>query len=327
MRASLSDRILLGLVGLVGRLLSLLNRGLLVALTRLAAWLVYGLGGKRRRVAHENLQLAFGDQYSHAQRRRLAIDSYQSFLMVIADTACSHSHSSEWLRRVVSVGSEGEELLWRLHSQGRGVIAVLSHHGNWEVMGEFGSAISRLPLAVLANHLDNDAMDGFIERMRTRHGTRVIYKENAARGILSALRRGEIVCLLLDQNTRPDRGGIYVPFFGLDVSVSRAVSTFALRGRVPVIMASGLPERGGRRYRITFGPEVPLPDLDGCEDPEREMTARCLAAIEKQVRDRPDCWQWSYKRWRFRPQQELGRYPSYSKPLPASADGLRSESV
>ena len=133
-----------------------------------------------------------------------------------------------------------------------------------------------------------------------------------------AMRERRFVGIPLDQNTRPDRGGIYVPFFGLDVSVSRSIAMFALKTGAPIFIATCRRLRGGR-YRAVWGDEIPAPETGTRAERERELTRRCVAAIEKEIRLDPGSWLWPYRRFKYRPTQDRGGYPSYSKFMPESA--------
>lgn len=196
-------------------------------------------------------------------------------------------------------------------ANGKGAIILASHAGNWEILNIHGGYMG-IPVTTLARRLRNEPLNAIVNADRKRSGSEVLYHDEAARGILRALKAGRSVAIALDQNTRPDRGGIYVPFFGLDVAASRAVAMFALKTGAPIIPATCRRLRGGRYLAVWNGP-IPLPEEGDRAARERELTRRCVAAIESAIRADPGGWLWQYRRFKYRPTPEQGRYPFYSK--------------
>lgn len=300
-------------VWLLYRFVPLLPRESLVAIGRGLGRLGFVFLRHDRRVALANLDLAFGDSLAPREKRRIARKSFESFGQVALEIFWAKRLDQKMLDRIVEMSPEDIARTRALHARGNGVIALASHIGSWEIMNLDATARG-YPLATLTRKLRNEPLNDLVNANRKHHGGDVILHDDAARGILRALRRKMYVAIPLDQNTRPDRGGCYVDFFGKPVAASRSVALFALRTGAPIIPATCFPLRGGR-YRIEWAPPIEVPP-EGTPDRERALTQACLAFIEKKVRERPDAWLWMYRRWKYRPTTDATGFPYYSKHVP-----------
>src|SRR5207302_2606057 len=131
----------------------------------------------------------------------------------------------------------------------------------------------------------NEPLNDLVNANRKRLGSDIVLHDDAARGILRALKRNRFIAIPLDQNTRPDRGGVYVRFFGKPVAASRAIALFALRTGAPIVPTACFPLRGGR-YRLYWGDPIEVPEGRNDDERERALTQACVSYIEKCVRER-----------------------------------------
>ena len=148
----------------------------------------------------------------------------------------------------------------------------------------------------MARPLDNPRLDEFFTRLRQRGGNRVIRKRDAVQAILQALRRGEMVGILIDQHIS-EREGVVVPFFGQPASTASAPALIAMRSGAAVFPAGTLREGRGR-YRVRVGEEIYVRRSGDFKADLVENTARFTAAIEALIRERPDHWFWVHRRWK-----------------------------
>ena len=194
----------------------------------------------------------------------------------------------------------------------RKAVMVTPHLGNWELLGQVAAA-NGLRLAAVAHRIRNQWIERPIDRARRFHGMEVIPADGAARGMLKTLRSGGSVGVLMDQNTRPRSGGIFVDFFGLPVTVSRGPATLARRCGVEIIVGACVRDRA----RLTVA-TAPLPRPVSAYASDAELTQDIIAANEQLIRRWPEQYAWLYKRWRYIPEdaseQMRNRYPFYAKP-------------
>jgi KDO2-lipid IV(A) lauroyltransferase len=135
-----------------------------------------------------------------------------------------------------------------------------------------------------------------LERIRTRTGNTVIYRQGAIRKVMRELSANRSVALLIDQHLHAD--AVYVDFFNRPAATTSALAALALRTGAPVIPVFALPLPGGR-YRFIYERPVP-PPREESPDAVREFTQRCTDVLEMYVRRDPSLWLWMHRRWRDR---------------------------
>lgn len=173
-------------------------------------------------------------------------------------------------------------------SEGRGVIFVLMHFGNWD-MGGPALAERGYKVNVIAQTFEHDRLNEAVVAARQVRGMNVIPAEHAAMGIVRALRRNEILGILID---RPmEEGGVEVNFFGRQTTVPAGPAWIALRTGARVLPAALV------RARDTEDVTLALVDLDvtisrtgDMEADVRQLTRRFLESHERFIRAHPDQW-------------------------------------
>lgn len=253
--------------------------------------LAYLIDGRHRRVALNNVAMAFPTQ-SLAERRVLVRRAFGHFgRLLFAVMKFSALTPEAMLRRVEF---EGEDRVRLAHAQGKGVLFVTGHFGFWEVHA-LVHALRLPPMAVLARTLDNLALNDMLERIRTRTGNSVIYRQGTMRRVMRALHANQGVGVLIDQYTL-SRDAVSVNFFGRPTATTPVVAALAHRTGAPVIPLFALP-LGRGRYRMVYEPPVAPPVSDDVEG-LTAFTQRCTDVLEQYVRSHPELWLWMHRRWR-----------------------------
>jgi Kdo2-lipid IVA lauroyltransferase/acyltransferase len=192
------------------------------------------------------------------------------------------------------VDFEGEERVRSAYAQGKGVLFVTGHFGYWELQA-LAHGLKLQPMAVMARALDNPNLHRLLERMRTRYGNSVIYRQGTLRRAMRVLQDGEGVGILIDQHIQ-SRDAIHVDFFNRPAATTPIVAALALRTGARIVPLFALPTGGGR-YRMIYEHAIE-PPAAGTEDPIHELTQRCTDVLEMYVRRHPDLWLWMHRRWR-----------------------------
>lgn len=206
-------------------------------------------------------------------------------------------------QRVVYVGFENYA---RAAAQGRGVLLLTGHIGAWELCA-FAQGIYGQPLSFLVRPLDNPLLDRLINRYRARSGNRMIDKNHSVKSVLTTLKRGEDVGLLIDVNTLADEG-VFCDFFGVPACSTTGLAIFALRSNAPVVPGFLIWDESLQKHRLCFEPEVPLIRTGDFKEEVRLNTAQYTKVIEDYARRYPEHWLWIHKRWKTRPQGEPDLY-------------------
>jgi len=247
--------------------------------------------GLRRRVAQENLALAF-PQWSAAERERVLREHYRELGRVAAEYAHLDRLGRAPLGEVF-VETDGIGVLEAL--RGRGAILLSGHYSNFELMG---AMLARLnPVDFLVKPLSNAGVERFIAARRAAAGVGCISTSEGTRGVYQALAAGRWVAILADQDA--GRRGLFVPFFGSLASTAAGPARLALKTGAPIVMGFSVRRPDGR---FDLQIEAPL-ELADPEAPEAvpRLTAHHVAVLETQVRARPELWFWLHRRWKTRP--------------------------
>jgi len=290
-------------VWLVLRVLGLLPRRLARAAGVGIGYLFYALHGRLRRVGHRNLELAFPEK-TVAERRRILRGVYRSLGRLLAEFTKFPSYTRENVARVAVY--DGFENYEAARDRGKGVIFMTAHLGGWEI-GSFAHSLYGHPLNVVGRKLDNPYLDRLVNDYRTMHGNRAFDKDEFARGLLAAMRKGETVGILMDTNMTPPQG-VFVEFFGKLACTASGVARVASHTGAAVVPAFTIWDEELGKYRIHFEPAIPLVRTGNAEADAVTNTQAFTKAIEDMVRKHPEQWLWVHRRWKTRPVGEKGIY-------------------
>jgi KDO2-lipid IV(A) lauroyltransferase len=248
-----------------------------------------------RRTALRNLELT---GFPAPQHKPIVDGVFSSIGRLLALFArfpdLNRQNISDWIRY------EGFEHFERARARGKGVLFATAHLGNWE-LSAFAHALLAEPLNIVVRPLDNPFIDSLVERRRTCSGNRLIDKTDAARSILRALRNGEAVGVLIDQNSAASEG-VFVDFFGVKACANLAFARIAAHSGAAVVPGFALWDAHLGRYTLRFLPEVEISG-DSSSDTQRLQTI-----LENVIRQCPDQWLWIHRRWKTRPSGEAPLY-------------------
>jgi len=194
---------------------------------------------------------------------------------------------------------DGAELLEEGRRAGRGVLVLVPHFGNWEVLALY---LGRYGYTCLYDPPRLQALEEPIVRSRSRTGGRLLPIGVAGiKAVLKALRAGELVALLPDQV--PDRfSGVYAPFFGKPALTMTLVQRLMRQTGASAVLGSATRADGG--FVLCFKPAEPGIDA---EDPVAAATA-LNRMTEQLVHTAPEQYQWEYKRFKRQPSEADGLY-------------------
>ena len=289
-----------GLLRILAALSSLLPARVVVFCGHCLGLMVWALDARHRRIASENLHRAFDNKLDDRERRRMVRHTFARFGEVLFELALFPRVARAKPERWVEV--HGLHWLQEALGRGRGALVTSGHFGNWE-MAALTQARLGHPMGMVTRPLDNPLLESWMARLRGLTGNFVIHKHQALRQILPALRHGQPVALMIDQNARGERG-IFVDFFGSPASTSAALGLIACKRRCPIVPVFSVP-LGGGRYRIEYEkPLEPRPDAPDLEAEVKRLTQEATSRLEAWIHRHPSIWLWLHQRWRTRPLAE-----------------------
>ena len=258
----------------------------------------------RRGVVLGNLRRVFGDALDERGIRRLAQAYGAHFVRFLVEFVrlplMSPTRRKAWVR------VENVEAPIRAHGQGKGLLLLTGHFGNWEVatvagMGQFPQYrrlfhFVRRPLKPLW-------LNDFITRRFQRSGFGTLAKRGSLDAILELLAGGAILVYVLDQHAS-GREGIVVDFLGHPASTFKSLAVLALNTGAPVIPACCWREPDGTHV-LRFEDPLPLIECDDISEAIRLNTRSYNAALERMLLRHPEQWIWMHRRWKIVGPQQL----------------------
>ena len=276
--------------------------GGLPPLARALGRVVAAVDVPHRRIVQRNLRFAYPG-WSERRVRETTRRVFQHAAATVAEILQMTRLDREAILRGARVS--GEEFLGRALHERRGLITMSAHLGNWEMALQYASCFLDVPVTGVAKKLRLAPLQGWVHRFRTRFGARIAYKEGSLGDMSQALRRREVVSILVDQSRRSE--GLEVRYFGRRVTTTPAVAMLALRCRSPVMPVFCVREPcGGLHIRVE--PALEIQRTGRLRDDLRVNTQRVTDAVERMVRRYPEQWLWMHKRFKkFYPDL----YPEY----------------
>ena len=250
------------------------------------AWL---LSGKYRRLAERNVAIAFSNEKSPRELRRLV---RRHFRRLGANLLCSARFAAmppEEILQYVEV--ENIEAMAREFRAGVPVVLVLSHLGTWELFAQLmPKFVGFVRNASVYQKLGNRLIDAHVRRTRSQTGLELFGRQDGFEPVIQLLRSGGGVGVLSDQHAGDH--GLWTPFFGRLASTSPLPCLLAKRTRAALI-AAGVYTTGPARWRIVFTKRFDQPEASVAT-----LTSRINEIIEQQIRVAPEDWFWVHNRWK-----------------------------
>ncbi|MEW5802157.1 MAG: lysophospholipid acyltransferase family protein [bacterium] len=264
------------------------------------------LDRRHRAITLDNLKRAFGRELSEAQQVDLARKTYRTLGRVLMECISLPSLTAEALRDYVSIS--GLRHLREAQKQGKGILILTAHFGNWELLA-LAFNLYGFRSSAVARPLDNPYLDRLVKSIRSKYGNQLISKKGAVKEIIRCLAQKGMVGVLIDQNVS-SREGVFVDFFGTPASTTPVLAALSQKTGAPVLPIFMVPRKrdngmGENGYVIKIGKPVTLINTG---EKERDLivnTARFTHIIEEHIRAYPHCWFWMHRRWKIRPEDQL----------------------
>lgn len=251
---------------------------------------------KHRNIALDNLRKAFKNEKSEEEIKQITMKLFINLGLNVIEFCRLPELTRENISNYVEY--DGLKNLTETQKTGKGIIFLVSHFGNWELLAA-AHALHGFSSYAVVRPLDNKYLEKMIKKYRQMSGLGIIEKKNAMREIISHLDKGHMVGILIDQNTSQNEG-VFVDFFGRCACTSKVTALIAQRKEVPVLPAF-IIRQGNGRHKIII--EKPM-DLISTDNPKQDIvtnTQNYTKMIELYIRKYPDHWFWIHKRWKTQP--------------------------
>lgn len=273
-------------------LLAGLPLNFLYFLSRIIAPLLNQLFRYRRKVIMTNLERAFPEN-SPEMNRQIA----RKFYRHLSDLFVENIKLIRWDRSDLEkhISFSNPEILDRLYEQGRNVIGVIAHYGNWEWLLGLSGKVKHHSIAMY-KPLNNPFFDKYMVRLRLKFGTDIIPMRKTLPVLLEHKRKKDLTlsCFIADQSPVWEEVQYWTDFLNQDTAVYLGIEKMARKIDAAVIfLHCRKVDRG--QYQVDLIPLV----MDPQKTREHEITRKHLEYLEKIIREKPGYWLWSHRRWKL----------------------------
>lgn len=251
--------------------------------------------GIRRTTVERQIAAAFPG-LSHEDVTRMAAGSYAHLGRVAIELVLMAGMKQEGIAALFEEDSDFGVIEQARRAHGT-FVACTGHVGNWELAGAY-LALRGLPVDAVARRIANPLFDGYLTRIRSRTGMRVVYDSDSVRVLTRGLKEGRVPGLVADQGVL-GLASTYVSFFGRPAKTPRGPAVFAIKYQVPMIFCAAILQRSGR-YRFVAR-EIPVATGGDRERNVDDTMARFSRVLENIVRRYPEQYFWQHKRWKRQP--------------------------
>ena len=290
-------------LSLATKLIPLCSRRACYRLAQVSGGLLSFLDRRRYHVTLSNLEVAFGNQLSARERRKIARESFQHFARTMVDLLWSPRLTP--LNFLWYVELQNFEETMRNTGPERSMIIACYHYSNFEWLSLACSFLD-LKGTIISQEFKNSLLDPIFKKLREQSGHELVPRERGIMRLYKVLRRKGRTALLVDL-TVPPRGAVAIDCFGLKTCVTSAHAWLNERTGVPIIPAHCEPLPNGR-YRLIFHPKI----SDTVGMTQQQIAQACWNSFEPYVRKDPAPWLWMYKHWRYLPANPDRPYPFYA---------------
>ncbi|MFN0292458.1 lysophospholipid acyltransferase family protein [Pedobacter helvus] len=286
--------------------LSVIAKCILYVISLLPWWILFRISdllylvlryvvGYRRKVIDTNLSLAFPEK---TEMERLSIQKkyYRYLADILVETVKLFTLSSRQVFKRVEVLNA--EVIRGYFREGRSVIGVLGHYGNWEMSALRFSQLFAEPRYIVYKPLSNKVADGMVKKMRSRFGAILISMKETARTLISFRGIPSMTVMVSDQTPPKSEIQYFAKFLNQPTAVFLGVEKLA-KITNSIVVFCDIRRLGRGRYRCEFVTLYERPN----ETLSHEITNGHVAYLEKVIREKPEYWLWSHRRWKFKPDE------------------------
>src|SRR2546421_2179555 len=253
-----------------------------------------------RKLALRNVRIAFGDELSEKQLRRIVRRHFQ---WLGANLLCSVKFTRMPMEKILErVRLENFEDVENCFLQKQPFVLCLSHIGSWEFCSQlFPHFAHGQRTATVYQRIRNPHIDRHVREARSRFGLQVLERSEGFGKAIEVLRSGGAIGILIDQHAGD--GGLWTPLFGRLASTTPLPALLARRAHAKLIGFAVHTEGFARWCAVAETP------IDGVSESIEKLTAHSNEILEKQVRRAPEDWFWVHNRWKTpRPNFLLAKY-------------------
>ncbi|MCD8739862.1 lysophospholipid acyltransferase family protein [Mucilaginibacter roseus] len=257
---------------------------------------IYSVTGYRRKVVQQNLRNAFPEK-SDEERSKIERDFFRYFADLIVEIIKGITLSERQIVKRIKVLNV--ELINSYFEQGRSVIGAVGHYGNWEMSALGLGIITDRPRLIVYKPLSNKIFERFFIHVRSRFGATLVAMKNTLRKMSDIRRQISITVLVADQTPVQHEAQYFTTFLNQPTAVFLGIEKLAKMMDAVVVFCDIKRVKRGY-YTCTFVPLAENPK----QTAEYEVTELHVKYLENMIRQQPQYWLWTHRRWKFKPEDK-----------------------
>jgi KDO2-lipid IV(A) lauroyltransferase len=275
-------------------LISLLPFPLLYILSDFLYLVLYYIISYRRKVTSDNLFNAFPEK-SFDERKQIEKKYYRFLADMIIESIKMLSISEESLKKRFKYFNVSE--IFRHFENGKSVIGVTGHYGNWEWASQAISLELDEPVLVVYKPLVNKNFEKLINNMRSRFGSVMVAMNNTFRKVIEFRQKRHLIVLVGDQTPSGEELQYFTTFLNQPTAVFLGIEKIAKLNDYAIVYCTF--KRVQRGYYEGHNETL----VENAKNTaEYEITEMHTRKLEKVIREKPEFWLWSHRRWKFKPE-------------------------
>jgi KDO2-lipid IV(A) lauroyltransferase len=244
-----------------------------------------------------NLKIAFPEK-TEAERKIISKKFYRNLTDTVVETVKLVTGSVNIIKR----RSKADwSIVSDLEKTGRSIQVHIGHNFNWEWVNAMGKEVMTIPRLAVYMPLSSKVFDRFFHKLRAKYGTILIRATHMRQDFAPYRNKQYILGLIADQNPGNPSNAWWFNFFGKPTPFLKGPARAAIAGNFPVVF--GYIHKPRRGY---YTGEIFVATMNPAEMNEQELTGLFVRYLEKKIREHPEMWLWSHRRWKHEWKPEYG---------------------
>jgi len=252
----------------------------------------------RKKVILRNLDLCYPEM-TKKEKRKFLRKNYFYLSNILAEGIKNLSISQRRLKKRMVI--ENVEIFDKFYDEGKSVIIASSHYSNWEYLITVQNLAIKQRAIGIGKPLTKKFLNNKINSLRERNGMKVVSAKNYKEDITQRIKDGELMAILALADQSPSKKNAYwAPFFNVESAFAFGPEYMAHQFDFPVVFL-----KTRRIKRGYYRSEASIISADPTKEPYGKITDTYIRLLEGQIREKPEHWLWSHKRWKHKIPENL----------------------
>ena len=283
------------LARVAGAIFYIIPLGLGLYIAKVFGRSIFRLLIRYRRIAIDNLRIAFGREKTRREIERIARQVFENLSVNAVELVNFPKIDSSNIDKFVTI--ENIDIIDRALEGGKGAIVLTGHLGNWELLA-LTIRLKGYPGAVIGRKIYFSKYDKYLNYLRHVHDVNIIYRDESPKKVLKVLKNNGIIGMLADQDV-DSVDGVFVNFFGIPTYTPIGPAALAKASGASLIPAFII--RKNSRHTLVIENPIELIDTGDKETALVENTQRWSNVVESYIKRYPEQWVWIHRRWKTTP--------------------------